>query len=54
MTSTMSMPPSAAPRFAISFENEISVASSALDAYLIISAVACVGPEPRHVRWNGA
>ena len=33
------MPPIRAPKLAISFENEISVASSALDAYLIISAV---------------
>ena len=31
----------AAHRSAISFENEIIVASSAFEAYLIISAVAC-------------
>ena len=33
------MPPSAAPRLASSLENEIRLASSAFDAYLIISAV---------------
>ena len=42
ITSTMSTPPTALHRFAISLENEIRVASSAFDAYLIISAVALV------------
>ena len=50
MTSTTSTSPTAAHRSAISFENEIIVASSAFDAYLIISAVACRRPDPRHVR----
>ena len=42
MTSTASMPPIADPRLAISFANEIAVASIALEAYLIISAVAAL------------
>ena len=37
-------------RLANSFENEIIVASSAFEAYLIISAVAYVVRTPRHVR----
>ena len=36
------MPPMADPRLAISLENEIAVASMALEAYLIISAVAAL------------
>ena len=39
MTSTTSTSPTAAQRLPISFANEIIVASSAFDAYLIISAV---------------
>ena len=49
MTSTTSTSPTAAQRSANSFENEIIVASSALDAYLIISAVRVPVHEPGHV-----
>ena len=42
MTSTTSMPPIAEPRLAISLANEIAVASIALEAYLIISAVGAL------------
>ena len=41
MTSTTSTSPTAAQRFPISLAKEMRVASRALDAYLIISAVAC-------------
>ena len=40
ITSAASTPGTVAHRFAISFENEISVASSALELYLMNSAVA--------------